>query len=77
MLEICFDANFLCTSPPCAKQVDALARALHTKAMTRRADTSRSKSNIGAVVIAGLIEQRLFIKESTSKKNFALNLKLC
>jgi len=44
--------------------------------MTRRADTSGSKSNIGAVVIAGQIEQRLFVNESTSKEDFPLYLKL-
>ena len=31
MLEIHFDANFLCTSSPLAKQVDALASALSKK----------------------------------------------
>ena len=33
VLEIYFDANFLCTSSPLAKQVDALASALHTEAI--------------------------------------------
>ena len=31
MLDIYFDANFLCTSSPLAKQVDALASALHKR----------------------------------------------
>ena len=34
MVEIYFDANFLCTSSPLAKQVDALASALHWKSNT-------------------------------------------
>ena len=50
MLEIFFDANFSCTSPPHAKPVDALACALHTEAIR---------------VFQGDFAQRLSIKNDT------------
>ena len=49
-LEINADENFLCTSSSRAKQVDALARALHTEAFR---------------VLQGIFDQRLLVKNES------------
>ena len=78
VLEIYFDANFLCTSSPRAKQVDALARALHTEAM-RGAQGVFGSATIYTfckfLYVWELIEERHFSRYFSALKTGTIMLK--